>query len=334
MSIQNEIDRIEIAKENIADALGNLGVTIPSGTSLSAFPNYISAIVLGMDPADYDADSAVKNAGGIAAYGNTNYEPKITAGVSTQYWRGDKTWATLNKSAVGLGNVDNVKQYSSSNPPPYPVTSVNGNTGAILLTASDVGALPSSTVIPAAPGELITNATTAQTASSGQSMSGNITLHKISKTGNYNDLLNKPTIPSAVTESTVSGWGFTKNTGTYIKPSNGIPSTDLANGAVTKVKIANNAVSTMYTATIPHLSSRWTKQGGFPFCTITVNGLLVSDNPIIDVLVDFENSNIIQAVEDWGLCLSASVYAGNTLAVVFSDIPSVDIPIKILCIRK
>ncbi len=32
--------------------------------------------------------------------------------------------------------------------------------------------------------------------------------------GSYNDLTNKPTIPSAVTESTVSGWGFTKNAGT------------------------------------------------------------------------------------------------------------------------
>ena len=36
----------------------------------------------------------------------------------------------LNPSAVGLGNVDNVRQYSVSNPPPYPVTSVNGKTGA------------------------------------------------------------------------------------------------------------------------------------------------------------------------------------------------------------
>lgn len=33
---------------------------------------------------------------------------------------------TLTKSDVSLGNVDNVKQYSASNPPPYPVTSVNG----------------------------------------------------------------------------------------------------------------------------------------------------------------------------------------------------------------
>lgn len=41
---------------------------------------------------------------------------------------------TVGKSDVGLGNVENVKQYSSSNPPPYPVTSVNGQTGAITVS--------------------------------------------------------------------------------------------------------------------------------------------------------------------------------------------------------
>ena len=39
------------------------------------------------------------------------------------------------KSDIGLGNVDDVKQYSVSNPPPYPVTSVNGKTGAVVLDA-------------------------------------------------------------------------------------------------------------------------------------------------------------------------------------------------------
>ena len=43
------------------------------------------------------------------------------------------------KSDIGLGNVDNVKQYSASNPPPYPVTSVNGQTGDITLTTNDLG---------------------------------------------------------------------------------------------------------------------------------------------------------------------------------------------------
>ena len=39
--------------------------------------------------------------------------------------------SSVTKSDVGLGNVDNVKQYSASNPPPYPVTSVNGQTGDV-----------------------------------------------------------------------------------------------------------------------------------------------------------------------------------------------------------
>ena len=48
----------------------------------------------------------------------------------------------VSKSQVGLSNVDNVRQYSTSNPPPYPVTSVNGSTGAVNLTANSVNAIP------------------------------------------------------------------------------------------------------------------------------------------------------------------------------------------------
>lgn len=40
----------------------------------------------------------------------------------------------LTASDIGLGNVDNVQQYSATNPPPYPVTSVNGSTGAVTIT--------------------------------------------------------------------------------------------------------------------------------------------------------------------------------------------------------
>ena len=46
---------------------------------------------------------------------------------------------SVSKEQVGLGNVDNIKQYSSQNPPPYPVTSVAGKTGAVTLTKTDVG---------------------------------------------------------------------------------------------------------------------------------------------------------------------------------------------------
>ena len=41
-----------------------------------------------------------------------------------------------------------------------------------------------------------------------------VTLATVATSGSYNDLSDKPTIPATVTESTVSGWGFTKNAGT------------------------------------------------------------------------------------------------------------------------
>jgi hypothetical protein len=38
------------------------------------------------------------------------YEPVITGGQATQYWRGDKSWQTLDKSAIGLSSVDDIQQ--------------------------------------------------------------------------------------------------------------------------------------------------------------------------------------------------------------------------------
>ena len=66
--------------------------------------------------------------------------------------------------------------------------------------------------------------------------------NKSNFSGNYNDLSNKPTIPAEVTENTVSGWGFTKNTGTYSKPQNGIPKTDLETAVQTSLGKADTAL--------------------------------------------------------------------------------------------
>ena len=48
----------------------------------------------------------------INAVDSTARELAITAGTTAQYWRGDKSWQALNKSAVGLGNVDNTSDAS------------------------------------------------------------------------------------------------------------------------------------------------------------------------------------------------------------------------------
>lgn len=62
----------------------------------------------------------------------TESDPTVPA------WAKAKTKPSYSKSEVGLANVDNVKQYSASNPPPYPVTSVNGKTGAVTVPTVSV----------------------------------------------------------------------------------------------------------------------------------------------------------------------------------------------------
>lgn len=44
----------------------------------------------------------------------------------------------VTKSQIGLNLVENERQYSANNPPPYPVTSVNTKTGVVVLDADDI----------------------------------------------------------------------------------------------------------------------------------------------------------------------------------------------------
>ena len=86
--------------------------------------------------------------------------------------------------------------------------------------------------------------------------------NKSNFSGNYNDLTNKPTIPSEVTETTVSNWGFTKNTGTYSKPNGGIPKTDLASDVQASLNKANTALqSETYTGTITGITMNGVSKG-------------------------------------------------------------------------
>ena len=82
---------------------------------------------------------------GSLAFKSTVAKTDLASDVQTSLGKADSALQSVTKSDVGLGNVDNVKQYSASNPPPYPVTSVNGKTGAVTIrevpavTTSDNG---------------------------------------------------------------------------------------------------------------------------------------------------------------------------------------------------
>ena len=49
-------------------------------------------------------------------------------------WAKEESKPVYTAAEIGLGNVDNIQQYSANNPPPYPVTSVNGATGAVTIS--------------------------------------------------------------------------------------------------------------------------------------------------------------------------------------------------------
>ena len=161
----------------------------------------------------------------------------------------------------------------------------------------DYSLIDNAPAIPSAPGTLNTTATSAQSTNSSEALSGNITLHKVSKTGSYNDLNNTPTIPTVPTISTDISADATSDTktaspkavktfvegkgyGTYSKPSGGIPATDLASAVQTSLGKADTALQS-YTETDPTVPA-WAKASSKPTYTASEVGALPSTTVIPD----------------------------------------------------
>lgn len=79
---------------------------------------------------------------------------------------------------------------------------------------------------------------------------------------------------TTVTESTVSGWGFTKTSGTYSKPEGGIPKTDLTSAVQTSLGLADTALQS-FTETDPTVPA-WAKTENKPTYTADEVGALAS----------------------------------------------------------
>ena len=73
---------------------------------------------------------------GSLAFKSTVAKSDLAQDVQTSLGKADSALQSVSKSDVGLSNVANERQYSSENPPPYPVTSVNGKTGAVTIASA------------------------------------------------------------------------------------------------------------------------------------------------------------------------------------------------------
>ena len=137
-------DSLGFTPENVANKSTNtsLGTSDTLYPTQNAVKNYVdSAISAGATP---DATALIKGkirlSGDLSGTADSptvpelaNKEPTITAGTTSQYWRGDKTFQTLDKSAVGLGNVDNTSDLNK------PISSATQTALNAKLDASQVG---------------------------------------------------------------------------------------------------------------------------------------------------------------------------------------------------
>lgn len=145
-----------------------------------------------------------------------------------------------------------VEAYLEEHPIPAPVQSVNGKTGDVVLSYVDVGAIAVETdpLFTSSPVYGITSADIV-------SWNG-----KSDFSGSYNDLTNKPTIPTAVSQLENDAGYITSapvtsvnsktgavvisasDVGAYVKPSGGIPKSDLASAVQTSLSKADSALQT------------------------------------------------------------------------------------------
>ena len=88
---------------------GVAGLPVPSGGATGATGETGPTGLTGAAGVDGPAglNGAAGQTGPAGLDGTNNGEPTVSFGTTSQYYRGDKSWQTLNSAAVGLGNVEN-----------------------------------------------------------------------------------------------------------------------------------------------------------------------------------------------------------------------------------
>lgn len=137
-------------------------------------------------------------------------------------------------------------------------------------------------------------------------------------TTNYNDLENKPTKLSDFTNDGI----FITNT-----------SDDLVN-YYTKTEddalLNTKATTALFTATL--LSSGWSSSAPY-IQTVSVSGILSTDTPIADVVLDVVTSTAMTQISAWMCVSNIETSDGSITATCFETKPEIDIPIQLKVVR-
>ena len=170
-------------------------------------------------------------------------EPTITAGTASQYWRGDKTWQALDKSAVGLGNVDNT---SDANKPISTATQTALNLKAPLASPALTGtptaptATSGTNTTQVATTEFVTTAVAAATIADATTL----VKGKIQLAGDLGGTADLPTVPGLATKEPTIAAGTTSQYWRGDKTWQALDKSAVGLGNVDNTSDANKPIST------------------------------------------------------------------------------------------
>ena len=154
-------------------------------------------------------------------------------------------------------------------------------------------------------------------------------LAAVATSGDYDDLSNKPTIPTVPTNVSA----FTNDAGyitSYTETDPVFSASDAA--GITSANISGwNAKATKTVLTVTIAAADWT--GSDPYTnTVSVSGLLATDTPTMDLVASSTYATAQNEIADYGNIYKATC-ANNSLTVYATSAPTHNLSIQLVCVR-
>lgn len=103
----------------------------------------------------------------------------------------------------------------------------------------------------------------------------------------------------------------------------------LPDGSISAEKLADDAVSVTYTATV---ATGWSGSAAPYSKSVKITGLTANDKPIVDLVASSTFATAESQIEAWGYVYRA-VTSANTLTLYATDKPTVSLPIQVKVVR-
>ena len=117
---------------------------------------------------------------------------------------------------------------------------------------------------------------------------------------------------------------------TIVEQTTGTSTSSVMSQDAVTTQLNNKATTNLYTATL--LSSGWSSSAPYTQ-TVSVSGILSTDTPIADVVLDVVTSTAMAQISAWICVSNIETSNGEITATCFENKPEIDIPIQLKVVR-